>query len=534
LLIIVLILGTTVIYNLQYFKCIKIDIDEGLIIAKSERILHEPFPYIKFDQYFFGKYYLLAGFFKLFGRTIAVARILFILIHCLNNVLAFLIARKIMSFPYNLLPVLLLLLAPGYWHKSFIALLLLFNLFAIFNLQKKISTKPVILFSLVVGFSFYFRIDIAGYGLITAVIVIAVGTVMKKTSLSKATASLAMMALFTILAIAPLFILHGLNNDWEYPINRIANDIKNANQQSISFPGPDKLLDEPTQILAFERTVFFMYTSVLAFVLAFLFLVTRMRQDVYFQDIKNEYLLSTLVLGVLSFNHIWPFATHIFRLPQSGIVIHILWAFLIYQAFLLIKMKKSNRFTPFVVGFCIFALLVQVYYLCFCFLGPTRIVNDASTISQRFGFHLKLNPPQGKAARGLRHLALKSPKGNVSPPLHQARPLNRVDRFIRNNTRPDEKIFCFHEAIFYFLSERKNATDYTNMRDMLVDEKARRHLRNQLVHTNPKLIICKKVQFNFLRPNLPELYEKVLKRRYLCTNIFGYRIYIRKKTRIKK
>lgn len=529
LFIISLILVSTCVYNLLYFKYIKIDIDEGLIIAQAERVLEEPFPYIKFDQYFLGEYYLLAGFFELFGRSIAVARILFILIHCLNNILVFLIARKITPSPYNFMPVILLLLTPGYWHKSFVAMLLLLNLLAVFNLQKKTDPKRIALCALVIGFSFYIRVDIAGYGLITAVIAVTVRSVQRKASLFRVTSHLVLLFLLIWVFISPLFILHGLENDVKYPLKRIANDIKNANRQSSPFPGPEKLIAGPTQILGIERAVFFVYTSVLALVLVVLFLSRKMRKGVFHQDIKNGYVLSSLVLGVLSFNHIWPFATHIFRLPQSGILIHILWAFLIYQSINLLKNRKGNRLAPFVVCFCIFAILVQVYYVCFCFLGPNRIVNDASTISQRFGFHYKLNPPRGKTVRRPHHLALKSPKGGVSPPIHQARSLNHVDHFIRANTSPDEKIFCFHEAILYFLSERKNATDYVNMMDTLVDEKVRRNLRNQLVRAKPKLIICKKIQYDILQPHLPEIFNTTMKRNYRLKNIFGYRVYIRKK-----
>lgn len=513
----IIILVSTICYNLLYFKYIKIDIDEGVIIADSERVLDSPFPYVRFSQYLPGKYYLLALFFLLFGKSIAVARIMFILIHCINNVLAFFIAKKIMPYPFSLIPSLLLLLVPGYWHKSFIALLLLLNLCFVFRLQREFSKKNLILSALVVSFSFYIRIDMAGYGIIAACIAILLGAYLKNIAFSKVVVNFVVFSLSIIIFISPVFIIHGIQNDWDFPVNRIINDIKNANQQSFPFPSPGMLIDEPTQILEKNRTVFFVYTSVLTFILTFFFLCSKVKNRTFRLDIKNEYIFSTFVLALLSFNHIWPFATHIFRMPQSGILIHVLWAFLIYQSYRLLFIKRSITVKTLVTLFFCFSIIIQVYYIVFCFYGHPRIIQDAATIT---------------VSRGP-HLSLKSHKGGVSPPFRQARALNRTVNFIVKNTKSEDRIFCFHEAILYFLSDRKNATSYTNMMDMLIDPKARRILRNQLVYHYPKLIICKNIQYHFLKPYMPELFDEILKKHYRFRMLSGYRIYIRIKPKKK-
>lgn len=509
----IIILVSTVFYNLIYFKQIKIDIDEGLIIADSERVLDSPFPYVRFSQYLPGKYYLLALFFLLFGKSIVVARIMFIFIHCINNVMAFLIAKKIMPYPFSLIPSLLLLLVPGYWHKSYVALLLLLNLYFIFRLQREFSKKNLILTSLVVGFSFYIRIDMAGYGIIVAYIAILLGAYLKNIAFSEVVVKLVVFSLSVIIFISPVFIIHGIQDDWAFPVDRIINDIKNANQQSSPFPSLGMLIAEPTQIMEKNRTIFFVYTSLLSFILILLFLYSKVKNRTFRLDIKNEYIFSTLVLALLSFNHIWPFPTHIFRMPQSGILIHVLWAFLIYQSYRLIYLKRSILAKTFLALFFCFSIIIQVYYIVFCFFGHSRIRQDAATIT---------------VSRGS-HLSLKSHKGGVSPPFRQARALNRTVNFIVKNTKSEDRIFCFHEAILYFLSDRKNATNYTNMRDLLIDPKARRMLRNQLVYHYPKLIICKNVQYHFLKPYMPELFDEILEKHYRFRMLSGYRIYIRAK-----
>lgn len=513
LLIIISILGLTIFYNLLYYKHFQLDPDEGVLLADTERILDEPFPYLRFNLHFPGRYYLLAFFYSLFGRSIAVERIMFIFIHCLNNILAFFIAKKILPYPFNLLPSLLLLLVPGYWFKSFVALLLLLNLYAIFNLQKSLSKKAVVLSSLIIGFSFYFRIDIAGYGMIAAGIIILISSYLKRITFSKVMANLVIFSLSIILFISPLFILYGIKKEMDVPVNRIMNDIKDSNRQSSPFPNPKIFFKEPTNLLSRGKAAFFTYSSIIAFLLTILFLLISIKNHTFHLDIKNEYVFSSLILALLSFNHIWPFSTSIFRLPQSGILIHLLWAFILYQSFRILFSKQSTILLPLILLIFAFSLLVQVYFIYYSFFGPPRIVQDASTITQRAGPHRELIPP----------------KGGISPPSPQARAFNRLTELIIKNTKPDDKIFCFGEAVLYFLSERKNATDFTNMTEMITDPESRKLLKSQIVYHSPKLIICKKSSIRYFEPYMPEIFEEISKRYNYYRTISAYRVFIRKK-----
>jgi len=320
-------------------------------------------------------------------------------------------------------------------------------------------------------------------------------------------------SLSIIIFISPLFILHGIKKEIEFPINRIIKDIKNSNRQSFPFPNPKMLIKEPTKILTKDKTVFFIYSSLLAFFLTSLYLLIKVKNHEFHLDIKNEYIFSTLILALLSFNHIWPFSTYIFRLPQSGILIHLLWAFLIYQSLRLLLLKKSSIFSLLISLFLVFSVLVQIYFIYFSFYGPSIIRQDASTITQRVGPHKELIPP----------------KGGISPPSRQARAFNRLTQLIIKNTQPNDKIFCFGEGVLYFLSDRKNATDHTNMMDMIIDPEARKILKSQIVYHSPKLIICKKSSIRYFEPYMPEIFEEISKRYDYYRTISGYRVFIRKK-----
>jgi hypothetical protein len=159
--------------------------------------------------------------------------------------------------------------------------------------------------------------------------------------------------------------------------------------------------------------------------------------------------------------------------------------------------------------------LVQIYFIYFSFYGPSIIRQDASTVTQRAGPHKELIPP----------------KGRISPPSRQARAFNRLTELIIKNTKPNDKIFCFGEAVLYFLSDRKNATDYTNMMDMTIDPEARKILKSQIVYQSPKFIICKKSSYRYFEPYIPEIIKEISKRYNYHRAISGYHVYIRKKNR---
>ena len=122
----------SVIYYLAYYKYFKIDVDEGLLINGAMRVLSGELPLKDFHQYTMGRFYLLASWFLIFGKSIAMERLLFVFLHTLKNILAYNIARKLMPLPFCLIPSMLLMLIPGFWTKAFVNLILLVNIFFVF------------------------------------------------------------------------------------------------------------------------------------------------------------------------------------------------------------------------------------------------------------------------------------------------------------------------------------------------------------------------------------------------------------------
>ena len=501
-----LIIGGTIFYNLLYYKFIRIDPDEGVLIADAEKILDEPFPYLKFNLHMPGRYYLLALFYKLFGRSVATERIMFIFIHCLNNILLFFLSRKLLPDFLSLFPSLLLLLVPGYWFKAFFALFILLNLMSIFFYLENPSKKILFLSGVIVGISFWFRIDCAGYAGLAFFIVIALRTLRLKLPFKEMISNFLILSGPIIMIIACLFFIYLLKDELYIPLKIIINDIKVAQLQSPSLPGPGEMFKGPFRLKGKCASLFFVYSSFLALFLAAIMSIKELLKTR--SELINWHLIASFLLAGLSFTHIWKW-TSIFRLPQSGALIHLLWFYLIY-----ICLKQRPRRIiirqPLIIVFLIFALLVQIYFVYFSFYGPPKVIQDASSLPQRFGDHLPL----------------KSPKGKVSPPSRQAFALNRLCTLIERRTKPTDTIFCFGESVLYFLANRRNATDFTNMMNMIVDDELKAKLTQQLILNSPKIIICRNFEYNYFYPYLKDVFELISGRYRPLKNVANYKVYI--------
>src|SRR5437773_11733427 len=72
--------------------------DEGIVLRGAERILAGQIPYRDFFSFYTpGSFYLLAGLFRIFGDSFAVARISLALVGAICSVLTYVLARRVCS-----------------------------------------------------------------------------------------------------------------------------------------------------------------------------------------------------------------------------------------------------------------------------------------------------------------------------------------------------------------------------------------------------------------------------------------------------
>ncbi len=261
----------------------------------------------------------------------------------------------------------------------------------------------------------------------------------------------------------------------------------------------------------------FPYLAILLFLIMITILFFRFRRKNPTDGPPNLFLLAVTLLAVLSFFHILHW-THEFRIIQTGCLIHILWATLIYLAF-----REAKRRAPRGRGAgwlkpaalklgAVLALALQVTLVIFSFTADYAVQFDAGGISLRRGVH---RPIEG------------TDKAGILPPVQTAAPQSRLLRYIRANTSPQDPIFCFGESILYFLSGRKNATEFDNGRIPAYFPDQRKIFISQFWGRKPKLIIVRDFEMLWWSKKMREFFEAIKHDYFLDGELFYYYVFSR-------
>lgn len=154
--------------------------DEGLILAGAELIQEGKFPYLDFwTIYSPGQFYITSYFFSVFGNTILTSRILFAIIASTLSIIIFsLVAKKQGSLrAYVVLATLILLIVSykPYSRAVLTALPLAIGSAYLLLLWFEQTNHKFILFSgVLLGFTAFFRQDIASYLFILNLLIISI------------------------------------------------------------------------------------------------------------------------------------------------------------------------------------------------------------------------------------------------------------------------------------------------------------------------------------------------------------------------
>jgi hypothetical protein len=142
--------------------------------------------------------------------------------------------------------------------------------------------------------------------------------------------------------------------------------------------------------------------------------------------------------------------------------------------------------------------------------GMTQV--DAGGISLRAGVH---RPIEGTDRAG------------ILPPIHTATAHTDLLKYINDNTSPDDRLYCFGESILYFLSERKNATEFDNGRIPAYFPGQREIFVRQLWGRKPKLIIVRDFEWSWWSSKMPEVFEAIQRDYYLEGDLHYFYVFSR-------
>lgn len=505
----------SITYYLLYYKYFKIDVDEGLLINGAMRVLSGELPLKDFHQYTLGRFYLLAAWFLFFGKTVAVERLLFVVLHTMKNILAFHVSRKIMPLPFSLIPTILLLLMPGFWVKAFVNLILLVNIYFIFRYLANPKKLNLVLLGLIVGFSVFFREDLAGYSFITVCILLLLLGISEKSKLTALLNKGVSFGLSVLLAVLPIILLYWLRDGLAELVEGIYQTVQLGHIESYAFRSPLVFLKWPIDIKSRELGLAFPYLCMALFFVIGLILLSRFFLKRIHKKSLNFALLSVWILALFSFTHIWHW-THESRIPQSGSLIYILLACLIYFIYCRLKEGRKGKKIFFDVKNAawsvvfIMCLSILFFYIYYNFTSHAMVQYDSGGMALRGGVHQEISGTD---------------RAEIYPPVRQAMVYSKILSYIENNTSPEDRILCFGESPLYFLSHRKNATEFDNGRIPGYFPGKRKKFLSQIKNNKPKIIVFRQWEFRFWHPKMPDVLDFITSNYFYDTKIYNFYVF---------
>jgi hypothetical protein len=505
----------SIIYYLSYYKYFKIDVDEGLLLNGAMRVLSGELPLKDFHQYTMGRFYVLALWFLAFGKSVAVERLFFVALHCTKNILAFHVSRKIMPLPFSLIPSILLMIIPGFWNKAFVGVVLLVNALLILLYIRDPKQVRLAILGLSIGCSVYFREDYAGYSFITLGLLILLLGLAEKERMAEILKKWITFGLFVFVGIFPMILFYALRDGLKDLVEGILQTVRLGHIESYGFKSPLLFLKWPIDIKDRGLGLLFSYLAILLFLGMGCILLGRFLKRRTENRTLDFSLLAVWMLAAFSFTHIWHW-THEFRIPQSGALIHILWAYLMFIAVLQMKKVRkaknkvlSLKAAVWLVVF-VMALGVQVFLVFYSLFGHAMVQYDGGGISLRSGVHREIK---------------ETDRAGILPPGRQAVTYSKILKHISTHTSPEDRILCFGESPLYFLSGRKNATEFDNGRIPGYFPQRRKTFLAQIKTNKPKIIVLRQWEYTFWYDKMPEVLNHITAEYFLDKKIHNFYIF---------
>ena len=493
-------------YYLSYYRQFRIDVDEGLAINGAMRVLSGQIPLRDFHQYMAGHYYPLAGWLWLFGKSILIERLFFVLLHTIKNVLMFRLARRVLPLPFAWVPTLLLMAFPGFWVKGFINLVLIVNVSLLWNYLDRPGARRLLALGAAIGASVYVREDMAGYSVLAAGLILVIDGLRRKISFGAIFKNGLILGGAVLAALVPLLTLYIASHGVPDLIRGISETMRLGQVESVDTT---LVHDSAPWPLRLTKGYLYFLTPVMILTLGAI-LFRRFRKRDRSRDLESMKILGALLLGVFSFYHIWHWYNE-FRFPQTGAILLLLWSYLLFLSFRPVLPRRLFKTAgKRIVGVSIIGVLA--YFAALGLWGHPMWRYDAASIVLREGPHRPI---------------VRTVRSQILPPTDQAVKISRLLEYIGRNSSPGDRIFCFGESILYFLSERPNATEFDNGRIPAYFPDQRVKFIEQIRLNRPKIIIIRGWEHDWWSNKMPEAFRAIMPDYILDDELFEFSVFLR-------
>jgi len=408
------------------------------------------------------------------------------------------------------MPILLLTLFPGFWVKGFINIILIINLSLLWNYIERPDIKRLIWLGLAIGAGVYFREDMAGYSAITAGLIILIHGARRKIKFGKIIRDGLVLGGAIFVALLPLFVLYISNNAVPDLIRGVSETIRLGQVESIDTALVKNSTPWPPQL----TKGYLYYLTLLMLLATVIVLIRRFKRPERTAELLPMKILAALLLATLSFYHIWHWHNE-FRFPQTGAILHLLWAYLLYLSFRpvhdLVRPAFSRRFLRSGGKICAGVLIlgIQIYFMLLGLRGHPMWRFDAAAFVVGEGPHRPI---------------ARTTRSGILPPTDQAVTLSLLLDNIGRRSTSHDRIFCFGESILYFLSERANGTEFDNGRIPSYFPDQRKKFVAQIINNKPKIMVLRGWEFNWWSNKMPDAFQDIMSGYLLESEVFDYYI----------
>jgi hypothetical protein len=244
--------------------------DEGYLLDGVEKVMQGQVIYRDFHHtYAPGRFYLVAAAFKAFGKSLLVERYIFALLEALKCGLAFLIVWRITRNGFALVAPVLIMLAPGPWHKVFFSSL---GFLAAYTVMVSIGKGPkrLVVCGAVAGLCAVFRQDSAAFAVLGGIVALVFNLTVRRTGARRFATELGGLLIGLALVGIPVLLYFSRQDALAPMVHKMTRDGMLDNMTNrIPYPGLAAAGGIDTTYLAHVLPVrLFFYLPFVAYALA--------------------------------------------------------------------------------------------------------------------------------------------------------------------------------------------------------------------------------------------------------------------------
>lgn len=444
-------IGLLAIYALYFFVITKAYnhgttlFGEGGVLSAANRILSGDILYKDISvPYAPGEYYLLAGLFGIFGKSVVIERLMWLVAKLIGLIFVYLVSKKIMRPFYAFLSGILYIFMGGVLHKVFYTSITLAVLFVLFIFLERGGRKWLVLAGALAGLNIIFRQDTGVFSLVFGIAAIFLKNHADGTRNFK-TASADTLALFLpffalVLPVGVYFYLNNAIGDMYYWCFKFAV----STEVDMGEPFPSLIPGSSGHGTFFNALHFYLSRQFLYYIPLFiLFGVAVILANRYFKrewTIKDSYVFLLFMFGtsLLTKEILVPRYEHF---VQAALPEYILGCYLLSGMDAKVRgfanIKKWQKATS-----TVFLSLIPLFFAwhdsMFCTRYNPYITGKNVRILNIDVAPVYVNDEEGKQIEG-------------------------VVNYIKSNTKAGDAIFSTTLPMFYFLTNRRNPTQYDSM-----------------------------------------------------------------------